>query len=194
MKYQKGFSVLLIVLIVAVILISAGGYFYYKTTPTPQIQEIAKTIVPAIVPPGTPSVVQSVEQKIIEHTSQAVLNANNEQRKQGTDQNIKNNLAGVRSAAQYYYDRKDTNGSYPGNYGLTVTGASGCIAPGSMFTTSPLLKDTNLSDYQSVCNVASGGSAYAVQASLATSDYWCVDSSGQSKAETAPLGTRTVCQ
>lgn len=42
-------------------------------------------------------------------------------------------------------------------------------------------------------NKATGNGAYAAQAKLVGTGYWCVDSVGNSKAETAALGALTAC-
>lgn len=203
MKYQKGFSVLLTILIIAVVLVSAGGFIYYKTTPTSQIQEITKAIVPAIEPSGTSPIVQNVTEKVVERLAQTRIDSINKQRQQGSNQMLQSNLGYFRAKAEGYF-------SSPNGYGIPVTGTLGCSKPGSMFTSNVYTGNTNYkplfdpTDYPAgielTCNVSADGQSYAIGASLLGGGYWCVDSSnhltsgGQSKAETVPLGTRTVCQ
>ncbi len=123
---------------------------------------------------------------IIGILSSVVLASLNTARGKGNDAKTKSQLSGLRAAAEIYYD---TNGSY----GTAVTScASGMFAD----TASSMSQYTSSSNYPAnsnlVCN--SSGSAYAVQASLSTSgQYWCVDSTGASKAKTVALSTATSC-
>lgn len=125
---------------------------------------------------------------IIGILSSVVLASLNTARGKGNDAKVKAQLAGLRAAAEIYYSNQ-TSGGY---------GASTNVCTGGMFadTTSGMASYTASSAYPSsvtlVCN--SNGSAYAVQANLpGAGGYWCVDSLGKSKAETAALGTGTVC-
>lgn len=123
---------------------------------------------------------------IIGILSSVVLASLNTARSKGNDAKVKAQLAGLRAAAEIYYD--NNNG-----YG-TATNSCGS----GMFSdsTSGMLSYTTTSNYPSnttlVCN--SSGSAYAVQGNLSTSgQYWCVDSAGASKSRTTALGTATNC-
>ena len=124
---------------------------------------------------------------IIGILSSVVLASLNTARGKGNDAKIKAQLAGLRASAEIYYD---TNGSY--------STAANCSTPDTMFTdtASGMSQYTASGNYPGgttlVCN--SNGTAYAVQANLTTSgQYWCVDSLGKSKAESAALGSATVC-
>lgn len=109
------------------------------------------------------------------------------------DQKILSNLSNIRPAAAFYWDKYQ-------NYGKPVSGKSGCTASGSMFTSSIFLEHGSVnpttypSGTQITCNVAASGQAYAVQASLASGGYWCIDDHGSSKAEKSDLGSNTECQ
>lgn len=117
---------------------------------------------------------------IIGILSSVVLASLNTARGKGNDAKVKAQLAGLRAAAEIYFDN---NGDYAGLCAATTDPTVG-----------PYLDATN--NYPAntaiVCNDAAG--AYAAQANLNTSGaYWCVDSVGKSKAESAALGTATVC-
>ena len=123
---------------------------------------------------------------IIGILSSVVLASLNTARSKGNDAKVKAQLAGLRAAAEIYYD--NNNG-----YGTATNSCSS-----GMFTDSAsgMSQYTASSNYPGgttlVCNAT--GSAYAVQANLATSgQYWCVDSTGKSKSETSALGTATTC-
>ena len=123
---------------------------------------------------------------IIGILSSVVLASLNTARSKGNDAKVKAQLAGLRAAAEIYYDNNNGYGT------ASNSCASGLFAD----PTSGMSQYTLASNYPSgttlVCNANS--SAYAVQGNLSTSgQYWCVDSSGKSKAETAALGTSTSC-
>lgn len=123
---------------------------------------------------------------IIGILSSVVLASLNTARSKGNDAKVKAQLAGLRAAAEIYYD--NNNG-----YG---TASNLCTSGIFADSTSGMLQYTTASNYPNnttlVCNANS--SAYAVQANLSTSgQYWCVDSTGKSKAETAVLGSSTSC-
>jgi prepilin-type N-terminal cleavage/methylation domain-containing protein len=126
---------------------------------------------------------------IIGILSTIVLASLNNARVKGTDAKIKTQLSGARSAAELYYS--DNNNTY----GAAVTGAeaigssigTGCAS--GMFGDSKLTPYTLLANYPSYSNggkCTSNGTAYAISAKLnASNSYWCVDSKGNSSAETA---------
>ena len=124
---------------------------------------------------------------IIGILSAIVLASLGNAKKSAYDAKVKAQLSSIRSAAEIYYD---TN--Y--NYGVAT---NSCVA--GMFADVPsgLSKLSISANYPTgantiVCN--SSGTAYAVSDNLSTSgQYWCVDSSGASRGETAALGTATVC-
>jgi len=123
---------------------------------------------------------------IIGILSSVVLASLNTARSKGNDAKVKAQLSGLRSAAEIYYDN---------NGGYSAAGNS-CAAGIFADTASGMSQYTASANYPSgttlVCNNST--TAYAVQANLATSgQYWCVDSTGKSKVETAALGTATAC-
>lgn len=123
---------------------------------------------------------------IIGILSSVVLASLNTARSKGNDAKVKAQLSGLRAAAEIYYDNNS-------GYG---TATNSCAAQMFADTTSGMATYTTAANYPGgttlVCN--SSGSAYAVQANLATAgQYWCVDSTGKSKAEAAALGAATTC-
>ncbi len=123
---------------------------------------------------------------IIGILSSVVLASLNTARSKGNDAKVKAQLSGLRAAAEIYYDNN-------GSYGVATNSCAGGIFGD---TTSGMSQYTTSTNYPTgttlVCNAS--GSAYAVQGNLATAgQYWCVDSAGKSKAETAALGTSTSC-
>lgn len=124
---------------------------------------------------------------IIGILSSVVLASLNTARSKGNDAKVKAQLAGLRAAAEIYYD--NNNG-----YG---TATNSCGAGMFIDATSGMQQYTLAANYPSGlapsnCNVGSG--VYAVAAPLTTSgQWWCVDSAGKSKLLTATLGTATTC-
>ena len=119
---------------------------------------------------------------IIGILSSVVLASLNTARSRGNDAKIKSQLAGLRAAAELYYD---TNS----NYGAAATNA--CDG---------MFDDTNVAKYVDDTEAMTGvtvtcrssGSAYAVSANLvgasdAAKDNWCVDSAGKSAAQADAL-------
>lgn len=124
---------------------------------------------------------------IIGILSSVVLASLNTARNKGNDAKTKAQLSGLRAAAEIYYDNN-------AGYG---TATNSCAAAMFADSGSGMSQYSTSGNYPSgttlVCN--SSGSAYAVQANLSTAgNYWCVDSAGKSKPETAALGTATACQ
>lgn len=123
---------------------------------------------------------------IIGILSSVVLASLNTARSKGNDAKVKAQLAGLRAAAEIYYDNNNgygtaTNSCGAGMFSDAASGMSSYTASGNYPSGTTL-----------VCN--SSGTAYAVQGNLATTgQYWCVDSSGKSKSETVALGTNVAC-
>jgi prepilin-type N-terminal cleavage/methylation domain-containing protein len=116
---------------------------------------------------------------IIGILSSVVLASLNSARGKGNDAKVKAQLAGSRASAAIYYD---TNNGY--------TAGTSCV--GGMFadTASGFNQYTLVANYPSgtalVCQASV--SAWLIQANLNTSgQYWCVDSTGTSKAEVAAV-------
>ncbi len=125
---------------------------------------------------------------IIGILSSVVLASLNTARGKGNDAKIKAQLSGLRAAAEIYYDSNS-------GYG---TASNACTSGMFADTASGMVNYTTYTNYPSyaatdiVCN--SSATAYAVQGALkGTTGYWCVDSLGKSKSETAALGTNTFC-
>ncbi len=123
---------------------------------------------------------------IIGILSSVVLASLNTARNKGSDAAIKANLANVRAQAEIIYDN---DGDYD-----AVCNANG------------VTQDTKIASFVAAVNTASGGSAvcgkpatgvaanWAIVSPLKSSGFWCVDSTGASKAETAAgVATAVAC-
>lgn len=126
---------------------------------------------------------------IIGILASVVLASLNTARTKGNDVKIKSQIGNIRAAAEAYYIGI-------GNYGGPATTCTGGTA-GSMFTSTDVEGLVDSNNYPSNANLVCNGSntAWAVSAQLAgTSNFWCADSTGASKAESAALGSGvTVC-
>lgn len=138
---------------------------------------------------------------IIGILSSVVLASLNTARNKGADAAVKSNLDGIRAQAELNYD---TNGN---SYGASGTGVALGTCPTS--GTSMFFADTSIKNAIAQATSQSGGAvqciaspttgtvtSYVVQSPLKATagTYWCVDSSGNGKAEGAVLsGSPTVC-
>ena len=136
---------------------------------------------------------------IIGILSSVVLASLNSARGKGNDAKTKAQLAGFRAAAEIYYDTAGQKYATNAAVGTCATantvfadtynsGTAANSGAASYTTTTNYPANTVL-----VCNVDNVGSAYAMQANLIGGGYWCVDSKGASRTETAALSTATVC-
>jgi len=132
---------------------------------------------------------------IIGILSSVVLASLNTARNKGNDAKIKAQLSGLRASAEVF---NDTNNGYGTAFALAACTIGSAGTTGTvLFTDLP----SGMNSYfatgawptgaNPVC--ASSGTAYAVSASLpGAGGFWCVDSTGKSKAEAATLAT-TAC-
>jgi prepilin-type N-terminal cleavage/methylation domain-containing protein len=130
---------------------------------------------------------------IIGILSAVVLASLNTARSKGNDAAIQSDLDAVRSEAEIYYGGTGAN-----SYGPAFTLAT-CPTSG----TSMFFADSTIARAIAGATTASAGTvqcvstatSYVVQSPLSTSgSYWCVDSSGNAKKESAVLsGTPTSC-
>ena len=127
---------------------------------------------------------------IIGILASVVLASLNTARKRGNDAKVKAQLAGLRVAAELYYD---TFGNY-----ATADINDSCTTALTIFTDSASNMNVyvNTNNYPAntliECNADASPTRYAVSANLsdanpAASDNWCVDSDGDSKAIDIPL-------
>lgn len=129
---------------------------------------------------------------IIGILSSVVLASLNSARSKGADSAVKSNLAGVRAQAEIFYD--GNNNSY-----ANVCTAAGGISTGVLAAVRATSSSgTVISGAQTAGNGAclSGAGFWVAQAPLKTTSghNWCVDSSGNSKLNTALLlSTLTAC-
>ncbi|MBI4065659.1 type II secretion system protein [Candidatus Kaiserbacteria bacterium] len=124
---------------------------------------------------------------IIGILSSVVLASLNTARTKGNDAAIQADLSAVRTQVEIYYGGAGAN-TY-GTAGLT----NACNVAGSVFTA-----DTTVANAIAAADLANGAgtvtcnnstTAYAVQAQLLNDNtkYWCVDSKGSAKEETAAM-------
>ncbi|HVU06669.1 MAG TPA: type II secretion system protein [Candidatus Paceibacterota bacterium] len=134
---------------------------------------------------------------IIGILSSVVLASLNTARGKGSDAAIKSQLAAIRPQAEIYYD---TNGNYGAAAAATSNGQ--CVVSGTMFAADSTIanqiagvKNTSGAT-QVICGTnANPATAWAISARLVsnTGQYWCVDSTGASKQESAAI-TGSACQ
>ena len=132
---------------------------------------------------------------IIGILASVVLASLNTARAKGADAAIKANLDGMRAQAEIVYDKNS-------GYGTAATATPGTCGSAGAITTGSLFADATIAAAATAATTASGGTSYcsstttawaaSVQLKADTSKYWCVDSTGQSKQETAALAA-TVC-
>jgi prepilin-type N-terminal cleavage/methylation domain-containing protein len=140
---------------------------------------------------------------IIGILSAVVLASLNTARSKGNDAAIKSNLGTVLTQSAIYYD---TNSNY-GTNGSAVSGATlaACTvtAPAnlSMFGADPNVKGaitavSGIGGSSVICGMATSGGAWAIYSALnqpTSGTGWCVDSTGQSKADTVLTAGATQC-
>ena len=131
---------------------------------------------------------------IIGILSAVVLASLNTARSKGNDAAIQSDIGGIRTQAQLYLN---TNGNYGTNTALEST----CAATDNLFSDPTVVKQVAGAAKANagagiVCNVAAGGTAYAVSAALVATPgtYYCVDSTGAGTTTTSVLAaTATNC-
>ena len=122
---------------------------------------------------------------IIGILSSVVLASLNTARAKGADAKTKAQLAGLRAAAEIYYD------SY-GDYGTAATDSCTDVLD-DFFEDPGIIEYTTQTNYQAGATLSchTDGTVYAVSALLTASDpgaAWCVDSTGASREVPATLG------
>ncbi len=131
---------------------------------------------------------------IIGILSSVVLASLNTARGKGADAAIKSNLANIRAQAEIQYD---TNNNYTGvctNANVTAQMAAANTAAGVAAAVSNTLTTAGTAT-QSVCHETASAWAAGVPLKTASTNSWCVDSTGTSRQVTAGyLGaSATVC-
>jgi prepilin-type N-terminal cleavage/methylation domain-containing protein len=122
---------------------------------------------------------------IIGILASVVLASLNSARAKGADAAIKANLANIRAQAELVYDNTTPNG-----YG-TAANASSCSAPtaASLFADTTVLaamtSATTTAGAAGVCSSSTTSWAAIVPLKATDATFWCVDSTGASKLETA---------
>jgi prepilin-type N-terminal cleavage/methylation domain-containing protein len=130
---------------------------------------------------------------IIGILSAVVLASLNTARSKGNDAAVQSDITGIRTQAQLYFGTNN-------NYGTNVAAESDCAATDNVFNDATVVKQVAAADTANgtgsvTCNVAAGGTAYAVSAQLVSTpgSYYCVDSTGAGTTTTTALGTNTSC-
>ena len=130
---------------------------------------------------------------IIGILSAVVLASLNTARNKGNDAAVQSDITGIRTQAQIYF----TNNN---NYGTNVADESSCAAVDNLFADTTVAAQVAAADTANgtgdvTCNVAAGGTAYAVSAALVATpgSYYCVDSTGAGTTTTTALGVNTSC-
>ena len=125
---------------------------------------------------------------IIGILSAVVLASLNTARCKGNDAAIQSDLSTIQTQAEIYY----------GGTGANTYGTAGNSCSTGVFSDATIVKAVAGADSANgagsvVCNNTT--TAYAIQAQLLADNtkYWCVDSTGNAKQETAALGTATAC-
>ena len=136
---------------------------------------------------------------IIGVLSAVVLASLNTARSKGNDAAIQSNLSTIQTQAEMDY----ASNSYYSNansYGSNGSATTACNAASTIFADPTIANAASQADIENgagsvTCNVAAGGSAYAVSVQMATDNttYWCVDSTGFSGQKSSPLGANTQC-
>jgi prepilin-type N-terminal cleavage/methylation domain-containing protein len=108
---------------------------------------------------------------IIGILSSVVLTALNNARQRGQDAKMKSEMAGIRAAAELYFD--GNTASYNNLFTSNNTCASTNAAASSYIT--------SIAAASAAENCYSGASGYAISATLPSGTLWCVDYLGNSK-------------
>lgn len=124
---------------------------------------------------------------IIGILSSVVLSNLSGARTKAYDSKVQAQLSHIRDSAEIYYLNN-------GNYGVATSSCSGGMFGDTVTGMVNLTKSVNypVGENTIICN--STATAYAVSDNLsASSTYWCVDSTGASKQESAAQASSTVC-
>ena len=142
---------------------------------------------------------------IIGILSAVVLASLNTARNKGNDAAVQSDLSTIQTEAEIYYGGTGVNSYGTANPSNTCAAVGTALSATSVFTDQTIEKAVAGADTANgtdatygvvVCN--STPTAYAVgsglQNGVGTNRYWCVDSTGNAKSESAALGTLTACQ
>jgi prepilin-type N-terminal cleavage/methylation domain-containing protein len=123
---------------------------------------------------------------IIGILASVVLASLNSARAKGQDAAIKSDMAGVRASAEVLYD------TYGYKYQIGTDLVSDCTTTGTIFADANVAKAITHAvaangGIAATCSVSAAGDAYALSIKLksGTTDYWCIDSTGNAKATAA---------
>lgn len=123
---------------------------------------------------------------IIGILSSVVLSSLSSARVKAYDTKVQAQLSHIRNSAEIYFLNN-------GNYGVATSSCSGGMFIDTTSGMVNLTKSVNYPVGENTIVCSSKGTSYAVSDNIsASSTYWCVDSSGASKQEVAPLSTTTT--
>ena len=136
---------------------------------------------------------------IIGVLSAVVLASLNTARSKGNDAAIESNLSTIQTQAEVDY-ASNTYYTLANSYGSNSALSTGCSAASTIFADPTIANaaaqaETANGSGTVTCNVAAGGTAYAVSSTMVNDNtkYWCVDSTGFAGQKTSSLGTNTKC-
>ncbi len=126
---------------------------------------------------------------IIGILSAVVLASLNTARQKGNDAAVKSNLATVQTQAQLYYDDQT-----PVSFGKNVTACTaGVFSDPTITAAITSANNSSIDSSKTVCHTDSTGQDYAISVQMTSkgtlNQFWCVDSTGVEKVETAVLAT-----
>jgi prepilin-type N-terminal cleavage/methylation domain-containing protein len=108
---------------------------------------------------------------IIGILSSVVLASLNTARQRGQDAKMKSEMAGLRAAAELYYDGNTAS------YNNLFTSNNTCVSANTTVSTYV----ASIAGASAAENCYSGANGYAISATLPSGTLWCVDSLGNSK-------------
>lgn len=138
---------------------------------------------------------------IIGILSSVVLASLNTARSKGTDAKIQSEIRSIQVNAEIFYDNA---GNAYGTSSLAQTSTTCTFTAGMFYNDSnPNIRQvvadlkSATSAYDPTCNIATNGTAYAIQHALTASTngsvLFCADSTGKVGTSTTALGTNTAC-
>jgi type IV pilus assembly protein PilA len=132
---------------------------------------------------------------IIGILSSIVLASLSTARAKANDSKVQEQLSGLRSAAEIY---NSTNGGYATTNGSLIATVSGCTTAANTFFIDPtsgaqgimlgIASTTGVTAMSCIASTTGWGVIVNLPSNPSPNGYWCVDSSGKSKSESAASG------
>ena len=130
---------------------------------------------------------------IIGVLSAVVLASLNTARSKGNDAAVRSDVDNIRAQAQMYFNENS-------NYGTNAADESDCAAADNLFSDPVVIRQVSGANTANAagsvtCNVAAGGTGYAVAAELVAvpGTYYCIDNTGMATTSATALGVATHC-